>query len=559
MKMSKSAHAMHRLLKFSHIIRVLPFLIFLSPMLSGCALNVTGDARLPNHIVMLDEKGGLVDIGKYDKCRPESRNCRFSYSELKHEEGKERIARKIEELSSFEDNKNFCKNSGYGADEYRRFPSLDPNEPDKDIYEILIFVHGGLNTQNATLERAAHLFPQILCNGGAYPIFINWDSSLFSSYGEHLLNVRQGTHYDFFHWQTLLTPTVFATDIARSIIRAPIAWAELFSNDFQGSIFHRANNEHKMLQDLLVEERSNSNNNIKVSSLDQKPDFSLLDTLWSTTTYLLTLPTKLASVPFIDAFGTSAWSNMQRRTQMLFHTQEESEFNSKIRKSHRQKISAGNTNEKLTHLKGQGGLSLLVQELINKLSDGSKSYNITIVGHSAGSIILNQLIREFGPAIKKAPALKLSKIVYIAPASTIQDYRVSIWPYLRLNPEAKFYNLMLHNKAESQDSTVVPFPLLKEVDWDPGPRGSLLVWVDAFLSNPKTLQEHTLGQFTNIMKTIQSTPRDVRGQIFLKIFNAGGEYDPKHHGGFADKLRFWDEDCLDPKLENERECWSEKP
>ena len=82
-------------------------LIFLSVMLASCALNVAGDARLPNHVVMLGEKGGLIDIGKHDKCQPESRNCNFFYSELNHDDGKERIVHIIEELISFKDNKSF--------------------------------------------------------------------------------------------------------------------------------------------------------------------------------------------------------------------------------------------------------------------------------------------------------------------------------------------------------------------------------------------------------------------------------------------------------------------
>lgn len=537
-----------------HFPQLLLLLIFLLVTMTSCTLNVAGDARLPNHVVMLDEKGELIDIGEHDKCPPESRNCNFNYSALNHDDGKKRVTRKIEELRSFKTNKEFCENAGYEPGIPIGYPSAT------DEYEILIFVHGGLNTQNGSLDRAASLFPKILCEGGYYPVFINWKSSLWSSYGEHLVNVRQGTRYDFLHWQTLLAPTVFVIDIARSLARAPVAWAELFSNDFQGSIFHSAATEHQMLRDLIAEAKSDQGNNITASSLDQMTESSGWKTLWSTFTYFLTLPTKLASVPFIDAFGTSAWSNMQRRTQMLFHTQEESEFNSKVRQFHREKILNSGTLEDLTYLDAQGGLSLFLNELIEKLKDEPKKYKVTLVGHSAGTIILNQLIREFGERIKKeAPNISVSKIVYLAAASTIQDYRGSIWPYLRMDGHTKFYNLMLHNKAEAQDSTVVPFPLLKEFEWDPGPRGSLLVWVDAFLSNPLTAEDRTVGKFTNLMKTVQETPRDIRGQIYLKVFNIGGEYDPVHHAGFGDKFKFWDDGCLDPTQQNEGRCWTEKP
>jgi len=51
--------------------------------------------------------------------------------------------------------------------------------------KILFYVHGGLNTQVNTLERVVQpvgsdntkLYEAIL-NGGYYPIFVNWKSSL---------------------------------------------------------------------------------------------------------------------------------------------------------------------------------------------------------------------------------------------------------------------------------------------------------------------------------------------------------------------------------------------
>ena len=55
----------------------------------------------------------------------------------------------------------------------------------------LIFVHGGLNTYNQSLSRVNEMTPQILA-AHFYPLFVNWDSGLVSSYWEHLFLVRQG-------------------------------------------------------------------------------------------------------------------------------------------------------------------------------------------------------------------------------------------------------------------------------------------------------------------------------------------------------------------------------
>jgi hypothetical protein len=56
---------------------------------------------------------------------------------------------------------------------------------------LLLFVHGDLNTQVGTIKRAAALHRWIEA-AGYFPIFINWQSSLFSSYVDHLLYIRKG-------------------------------------------------------------------------------------------------------------------------------------------------------------------------------------------------------------------------------------------------------------------------------------------------------------------------------------------------------------------------------
>ena len=103
--------------------------------------------------------------------------------------------------------------------------------------KILFYVHGGLNTQVNTLERVVQpvgsdntkLYEAIL-NGGYYPIFVNWKSSLWSSYFEHLFSIRQGTQVSV---ATGLATSfvVFPVDVGRSILRLPLTWGTLVAND----------------------------------------------------------------------------------------------------------------------------------------------------------------------------------------------------------------------------------------------------------------------------------------------------------------------------------------
>jgi hypothetical protein len=177
-----------------------------------------------------------------------------------------------------------------------------------------------------------------------------------------------------------------------------------------------------------------------------------------------------------------------------------------------------------------------------------------------GAIVLNKIIRDFGDR------LPISNIVYMAAACSIRDYQDTVWPYLKhpRNRNVQFYNLMLHPKAEAQDS--VPLPVIGEYV-NPVPRGSLLVWLDGFLTNPASPLDTTAGRFTNFVRTVDDTPAEVKGQIHLKVFRKGylglfrgkGKIpdppDPQRHGGFGEHLKFWKTECLQLDKENTAACW----
>jgi len=56
---------------------------------------------------------------------------------------------------------------------------------------ILIYVHGGLNMYHNSIKKVVELHDDI-GDGDFYPIFINWRSFFFTTYGEHLGRIRQG-------------------------------------------------------------------------------------------------------------------------------------------------------------------------------------------------------------------------------------------------------------------------------------------------------------------------------------------------------------------------------
>ena len=89
-----------------------------------------------------------------------------------------------------------------------------------------------MNPQFSTVERAARLYPEIV-NAGYFPIFINWQSSLWSSYFDYLFNVRQGRPLEVKGWW--MAAFYLAADLLYSAARAPIVWSFLLWNDYQAS------------------------------------------------------------------------------------------------------------------------------------------------------------------------------------------------------------------------------------------------------------------------------------------------------------------------------------
>jgi hypothetical protein len=160
------------------------------------------------------------------------------------------------------------------------------------------------------------------------------------------------------------------------------------------------------------------------------------------------------------------------------------------------------------------------------------------VGHSAGTIIINEAIRRFGLPKAQKQVLPFNTIVYMAAASSLRDVQNSVYPYLQNHPSTEFYQLMLHEKAEEGETVWQPFDL--------PPRGSLLVWIDNFLSNPLTHKERTAGKYRNFFGDYHSIPENIRNQIYLRIFSQGEKVhsgNPQKHGEFTHRFRFWDAKC----------------
>ena len=397
---------------------------------------------------------------------------------------------------------------------------------------ILIFIPGGLNPVESGVEMAARSAPDIAARG-SYPIFIPWDSRLTSTYWEHLTLVRRGQEKPV--QGKLSAPLYGASDVARSLVRTPVVWYHEGATDLKNSriggssyrtnapaqetaadrLDNLVNTEIADVNALYIELRrryaGDPANSIAVSlgGFDRTISWQLMryGLSW------LTLPTKLVCAPAIDGLGTSAWENMRRRSSTLFHAPEEFYLEDRWH----------NTNEVVRTL--DAGSSGAVAQLLEALRalEKRRSVPITLVAHSAGALVANEMIRQ-------CPELPFQNIVYLAAACSIRDWGVAVVPYLAAHPETRFYNLSLHPANEVAEANAA----------DLVPRGSLLVWIDEFLAHPETVQDRTLGRWENIIQATHLIPRGVRRQVTLKAFSAGGAttHGPQEHADFSDTA-FW--------------------
>jgi pimeloyl-ACP methyl ester carboxylesterase len=385
--------------------------------------------------------------------------------------------------------------------------------------QILIFVHGGLNSYNTSLARVNDLKSKIE-EAHYYPLFVNWDSGLMSSYWEHLFLVRQGQVQRF--WGPVTFPLYLVADVGRAVTRAPVVWYSQITSDFTTTARYES----------PIRFWHSRSNRVARASGGDRPGLTLSigsdKRSWGSqcgyfTSYILTFPFKLLTAPVIDAFGKSAWDNMSRRTQTMFRSPEEF---TRPATTNEIRVARRRVGEP-----AEGAVARLMQALDDLASaDPSNHYAITLIGHSMGTIVANEMVRT-------QPGLGYSNIVYMGAACNVSDFTHAVIPCLVANTNTRFYNLTLHPVAEA-----------REAQWfclDLTPRGSLLEWIDNFLASPRTVPERTLGKWDNAISTTALIPANVAGRIRLKAFAVGPRDkfpdNPMIHGDFSEEP-FWQDD-----------------
>jgi hypothetical protein len=94
-----------------------------------------------------------------------------------------------------------------------------------------------------------------------------------------------------------------------------------------------------------------------------------------------------------------------------------------------------------------------------------------------GAIVANELLSRHND-------LYFENVVYMAAASSIKDFAALALPYLRTNPSTNYYILTLHPENDAKEENF----------YHTLPRGSLLEWIDSFITESKSELDYTLGR-----------------------------------------------------------------
>ncbi|XCN74529.1 MAG: hypothetical protein Q3M24_07230 [Candidatus Electrothrix aestuarii] len=376
--------------------------------------------------------------------------------------------------------------------------------------ELLIYIHGGLNSEGGALQRALNNY-QLIKNSGKYPIFINWRSGPATTYLAHLWRIRQGEKSDT---ALMTSPVYLATDVGKSIINAPKAWL------VSGEHLIRSLNKDKITTDLDSQIKFHNDSHPDLVTLTEGKGRS---NFFRHLQWAATSPFKIVTTPFTYTMSKPAWDIMLRRTNTLFYTP--CDLKKTPKDSHCDISPEMEGNEKSSagiELKsGNGALYRFLSAL--EQDDEASKVKITLIGHSMGAIVVNDIINL-------GLNLTYKNIVHMASADSIENFLNKVVPYidcsLEKNKESacnngvpvKFYSLYLHPDNENREVSAEGFT----------PSGSLLTWIDGMFTIPKTVLDKRSGRWDNMTRAIELIPpvgersekqNDIKEQMSFTIFN----------------------------------------
>lgn len=566
---------------------------------AACSSHFVLDGAPPQHIVFVDTNGFLVDPTGGSGCDTESRReNHYNITKELDQEGKKKfvdLPRTLQWKACLGDFSYFETRTVNDPEAYldQMFEEMDAffaGQPAGQPKRVVIVAHGGLNENISNLRTARDVALRIR-KDGAYPIFVNWQSSLGSSLVDHVFKVRSGRNRGWSRGGILSAPLYLASGLAEALVRAPASWAYHYEREWE-RVRRRwklsqaqADQVYCALRTAYVncpdkEQTPARSTACPEIAISKGPDVHLDGEGFRTASRNAIfnffpiralamgrsnswgwVNTKAVAMPFVEGLGQPAWDQMKRHVAVAFRNED-----GRLVRRPNEELDAEIIAER--DPAGYGAVSVLMRKLQKKIANEKSNdayeaangacpvprrWEITLLGHSMGTLMMNEIIRQF-------PDISFTNLVYLAAACSLEDYEQSVLPYLADHPETRMFHVTLHDFAD----------LREEYALGAAPSGSLLVWVDEMLGDPIYFRQRTAGRFDNLMMVLPFTPKGLRHQINVRTFGVGEMLyasDPQTHGGFLDldgglrkkkngqtdtvlEPRFWDASFWTPEVKD---------
>jgi|CXWL01.1.fsa_nt_gi pimeloyl-ACP methyl ester carboxylesterase len=493
-------------------------------LIQGCTTSMI---NLDNYVIRLN-RDGLITKSDISNRTIAQTIKPLPLNEVEAKENIERIFKQVEKLA---DEKNEIENG-------------------KTVAKLLLYVHGGLNFFNDTDKRVERLAKEIETDehDWAYPVFFSWPSSFPGTYSDHLVSIREGRKAGPL-WGILSSPFVLIADLVQSIGKYPLdVYYQLVSvkdnvanttgpSAWLSHAWKQAEKEYCSIQN----DPSGNCKPLKTVKTSYGLQLNWSNYYSENVKDDPSLTIKALTTPLRYTLGTlgqssiaaESWKNMKRRTSNILYPP--ALFDNR----EQYKDDQGNL---YNGLAGGEFFKLLLERI--KTTE-KYSYQITLVGHSMGTIVLNNALKKYKTEWSNSKALR--NIVYMAAACSINDVIESVFPLMKkintneLNPnqQVNFYNLMLNRVAEISETNI----------FGVAPTGSLLIYIDQHLETPNHPFDRTFGSEINVFSSLTALkdelePKGIGDHMQFKSFDSAHNCIPKQHGDFSDatfwKKSFWD-------------------
>ncbi len=423
-----------------------------------------------------------------------------------------------------------------------RASKVEGNQP----FKILIFAHGGLVNHAGAVESAQSLAPGMVKDGFA-PVFLVWNSDFGTAYLDRLCCVRDGERdksgYGYFF------PVRTLADIGSSVPkslehfgRQAVRWHKGGPTRKPDSIYHIGVKRDWLDWNIPgtgsdgKPSYENDAPSTRLANLDEREwiCLSLSQIECPTIVYppkgirqnptskccgpslrfATGLPGSVVSTALASEVGAKSWDDMVRRTRLGFQSP-----------TTLLKIPTKTGCEAPDPVDSRvGAYAIFFDRMVCELSlcpeakgleDPLKPcifrdkagraiprerIELHFYGHSMGALVANEALGQY-------PDLPWKKVVYMAAANSIRDFRLMAGPVIA-EKQIKTYSLMLHPLNETRE--IEAFGMV--------PQGSLLEWIDEMFEGPRSLDDKTMGKWVNIQKVMYLLPPKLRQQMTFRVF-----------------------------------------